>query len=36
MKIRRAEKRDLTQIVQIESLCFPQEAAFPPRCSPIS
>jgi len=31
MKIRRAEKRDLTQIVQIESLCFPQEAAFPPQ-----
>jgi ribosomal-protein-alanine N-acetyltransferase len=31
MKIRRAEKRDLAQIVQIEGLCFPDEAAFPPQ-----
>ena len=31
MNIRRAESRDLAQIVQIESLCFPEEAAFPPR-----
>jgi ribosomal-protein-alanine N-acetyltransferase len=30
MKIRRAEPRDLAQIVQIEGLCFPNEAAFPP------
>ena len=31
MNIRRAETKDLAQIVQIESLCFPEEAAFPPR-----
>ena len=31
MNIRRAESGDLAQIVQIESLCFPEEAAFPPR-----
>ena len=31
MNIRRAERGDLAQIVQIESLCFPEEAAFPPR-----
>ena len=31
MNIRRAERKDLSQIVQIESLCFPEEAAFPPR-----
>src|SRR5512136_2480981 len=31
MKIRRAEKGDLAQIVQIEDLCFPEETAFPPR-----
>ena len=31
MNIRRAEPRDLAQIVQIEGLCFPDEAAFPPR-----
>ena len=30
MKIRRAELRDLSQIVQIEGLCFPEETAFPP------
>jgi ribosomal-protein-alanine N-acetyltransferase len=30
MKIRRAEPRDLAQIVQIEELCFPDEMAFPP------
>jgi ribosomal-protein-alanine N-acetyltransferase len=30
MNIRRAEFGDLAQIVQIESLCFPEEAAFPP------
>ena len=30
MKIRRAEPRDLAQIVQIEGLCFPDETAFPP------
>jgi ribosomal-protein-alanine N-acetyltransferase len=29
MIIRRAEQRDLPQIVQIEGLCFPQETAFP-------
>jgi ribosomal-protein-alanine N-acetyltransferase len=31
MKIRRAEPGDLPQIVQIEGLCFPEEAAFPPQ-----
>ena len=31
MNIRRAESGDLTQIVQIEDLCFPDETAFPPR-----
>jgi ribosomal protein S18 acetylase RimI-like enzyme len=31
MKIRIAEHRDLTQIVQIEGLCFPEETAFPPK-----
>ena len=30
MNIRRAESGDLTQIVQIEDLCFPDETAFPP------
>jgi len=30
MIIRRAEPRDLAQIVQIEGLCFPEETAFPP------
>jgi ribosomal-protein-alanine N-acetyltransferase len=31
MNIRRAEQRDLPQIVEIEGLCFPEETAFPPR-----
>jgi ribosomal-protein-alanine N-acetyltransferase len=31
MKIRKAEMRDLAEIVQIEELCFPEETAFPPR-----
>jgi len=31
MRIRRAERVDLAQIVQIEGLCFPEEEAFPPR-----
>ncbi len=31
MNIRRAEMRDLSQIVQIEGLCFPEESAFPPK-----
>ena len=31
MKIRKAELRDLAEIVQIEELCFPEETAFPPR-----
>jgi [ribosomal protein S18]-alanine N-acetyltransferase len=30
MIVRRAEQRDLPQIVQIEGLCFPLETAFPP------
>jgi len=30
MRIRRAEPRDLAQIVRIEGLCFPDETAFPP------
>jgi ribosomal-protein-alanine N-acetyltransferase len=30
MIVRRAEHRDLPQIVQIEGLCFPEETAFPP------
>lgn len=30
MRIRRAEPRDLAQIVRIEGLCFPGETAFPP------
>jgi [ribosomal protein S18]-alanine N-acetyltransferase len=30
MKIRRAELRDLDQIVHIEGLCFSEETAFPP------
>ena len=30
MKIRKAEQKDLPQMVQIESLCFPEETAFPP------
>jgi len=30
MIIRRAEPSDLPQIVQIEGLCFPEDAAFPP------
>jgi ribosomal protein S18 acetylase RimI-like enzyme len=29
MKIRRAEPKDLTFIVEIEGLCFPEETAFP-------
>ncbi len=29
MRIRRAELGDLSQIVQIEGLCFPEETAFP-------
>jgi ribosomal-protein-alanine N-acetyltransferase len=31
MMVRRAEPRDLAQIVQIEGLCFPEETAFPPK-----
>ena len=31
MMVRRAELRDLAQIVQIEGLCFPEETAFPPK-----
>lgn len=31
MNIRKAELSDLAQIVQIEGLCFPDEAAFPPQ-----
>jgi [ribosomal protein S18]-alanine N-acetyltransferase len=31
MKIRKAELKDLGDIVQIEELCFPEETAFPPR-----
>jgi [ribosomal protein S18]-alanine N-acetyltransferase len=31
MKIRKAELSDLSEIVQIEELCFPEETAFPPR-----
>jgi ribosomal-protein-alanine N-acetyltransferase len=30
MLIRKAELRDLVQIVEIEGLCFPEETAFPP------
>lgn len=30
MIVRRAEQRDLPQIVQIEGLCFPVDTAFPP------
>ena len=30
MIIRRAEQKDLAQMVQIENLCFPEETAFPP------
>lgn len=30
MIIRRAEPKDLAQIVLIENLCFPEETAFPP------
>lgn len=30
MRIRRAEPGDLSQIVQIEELCFPEDTAFPP------
>ena len=30
MRIRKAELKDLAQIVQIEGLCFPEETAFPP------
>ena len=30
MRIRKAEPKDLAQIVQIEGLCFPEETAFPP------
>ncbi|MFB3763929.1 MAG: GNAT family N-acetyltransferase [Methanotrichaceae archaeon] len=30
MKIRKAELADLSKIVEIESLCFPEETAFPP------
>jgi ribosomal-protein-alanine N-acetyltransferase len=30
MRIRRADRRDLARIVQIESLCFTEEAVFPP------
>ena len=30
MRIRKAEPKDLPQMVQIESLCFPEETAFPP------
>jgi ribosomal-protein-alanine N-acetyltransferase len=29
MKIRRAEPKDLSSIVEIEGLCFPEETAFP-------
>ncbi len=29
MKIRRAEPKDLSSIVEIEGLCFPKETAFP-------
>jgi [ribosomal protein S18]-alanine N-acetyltransferase len=31
MKIRKAQPRDLAQIVQIEGLCFLEETAFPPK-----
>jgi ribosomal-protein-alanine N-acetyltransferase len=31
MKIKRAEQKDLPQIVEIEGLCFPEETDFPPR-----
>jgi len=31
MMVRRAEPRDLAQIVQIEGFCFPEETAFPPQ-----
>lgn len=30
MKVRAAELADLSEIVEIESLCFPEETAFPP------
>jgi len=30
MKIRKAEQSDLSRIVEIEGLCFPEETAFPP------
>jgi len=30
MRIRKAEPKDLPQMVQIESLCFPDDTAFPP------
>ena len=30
MKIRKAEPGDLSRIVQIEGLCFPEQTAFPP------
>lgn len=30
MTIRRAEPSDLSRIVEIEGLCFPEETAFPP------
>lgn len=30
MRIRKAEQKDLPQMVQIESFCFPEETAFPP------
>ena len=30
MRIRKAELTDLSKIVEIESLCFPEETAFPP------
>lgn len=29
MRVRRAQLRDLSRIVEIEGLCFPQETAFP-------
>jgi len=31
MMVRCAQPGDLSQIVQIEGLCFPEETAFPPR-----
>ncbi len=31
MMVRRAQREDLPRIVEIERLCFPEEAAFPPK-----